>query len=227
MQPRNATTRSEQTSQTPAYPTPTIVSLNSGDGPGSVVTNTLSLPIAAHALGAEGDTPVPITLEVIPPPDADGLLPARVGRRQRIADAPKLVARLNAQITRARVDFDHRSEPQSPTFADTTEAEGWLASYRLNSRGGIDADADLGAAALDSLRRRKYRYVSPALLLTSDGDVVGLSSLALVNNPNLPLEAPQLNSEDTMSGTTDADKAKENELAERERKLVEREAAAE
>ena len=77
--------------------------------------NAFAQPIALHALGAPGDAPRPLTIEVIPPPGAGGLLPSRCGRRQRVADASKLVDDLNAQALRARVDFDHRSEPTSPT----------------------------------------------------------------------------------------------------------------
>ena len=226
MQPRKSATRSEQTSQTPAYPTQTIVSLNAGDGPGSVVINALVQPIALHALGAAGNAPGPLTIEVMPAPGAGGLLPSRCARRQRVADGPRLVEALNAQALRARVDFDHKSEPTSPTFAGDTSAEGWLSDYRLNSRGGIDADAELGTAALQSLRDKKYRYVSPALMLNHAGDVVGLSSIALVNNPNLPLEAPALNTE-TDDVKTKEQLAAEAALAERMQKLAERESAFE
>ena len=150
MQPRKPTTRSDCCAQTLAQPTPPIPSHNSGDGSGSVVINALPLPIDCNAFGADGEPAKPVTLEVIPAPGANGVLPARDGRRQRVADVSKLAAALNAQSFVARIDFDHRSEPSAPTFAGTTEAEGWLSNYRLNHRGGIDADIEFGASALES-----------------------------------------------------------------------------
>ena len=184
-----------------------------------MVIGSLSLPLDLNALG---ETNEPLSAEVIPPPGPHGLLPARNGRRQYVADTAALVARLNGQAVAARVDFDHRSEPVSPTFAGSTEAEGWLSSFRLNARGGIDADMALSDWAHQGLRARRYRYLSPALLLDDD-DVVGMSSLALVNNPNLPLSAPTLHSEAPMDKD---EKARKAELDERERKLEAREAEA-
>ena len=119
------------------------VSLNSGDGSGLVVTNAFTLPVSLHGLGAAGAAPAPFTIEVVPPPGANGVLPARGGPVQRVRDPAALVVALNAQAVKARIDFDHRSEPQSKTFSGSTAAEGWLGDYRLNSRGGIDADAEL------------------------------------------------------------------------------------
>ena len=216
MHPGNDTTRRIETCGPLAYTHGLASCLNSGDGPGSVVINAFSLPIDLNAFGAEGAPAKPVALEVIPPPGATGLLPSRNGRRQRVADAAKLATVLNAQPLAARVDFDHRSEPASPTFSGTTAAEGWLSQYRLNARGGIDADIALGPGALESVRAQRYRYVSPAVLLNATGDVIALSSIALVNNPNLPLEAPTLNSEATMD---------EKELQAKQAKLDEREAA--
>ena len=202
MQPRTPITRSDLSSHTPASTTPTIPSRNAGEGPGSVVINACTLPIDFNAFGADGDAK-PVTLEVIPPPGADGVLPARDRRRQRVADAGALAAALNAQPVLARVDFDHASEPTSPTYAHSSVAQGWLVRYRLNHRGGIDADMELGADALDSIRAKKYRYISPALHLDRNDTVVGMSSLALVNNPNFRLTAPSIHSESDMPDDTD------------------------
>ncbi len=164
-----------------------------------MVTSVIALPVDLHAIGAEGDAPRPITLEIIPPPGAGGALPARDGRVQRVRDVAQLAAALNAQSSLARVDRDHRSEPSAATFAGTTAAEGWASHYRVNARGGIDAELELNASLTQSLRAKEYRYLSPALLVARNDDVVGLSSVALVNNPNFPLPAPQINSERDMS----------------------------
>lgn len=202
MTPRTHTTHRDTPGHPRApYETP-ITSLHAGQGPDTVI-NAALLPLDLNAFGAEGAPPAPVALEVIPPPGPGGVLPVKDGRRQRVTDAGALVAALNAQASAARVDFDHRSEPGSPTWERSTEAEGWLSNYRLNHRGGIDADVELGARALERVRAKRYRYVSPALLIDADDVVVGLSSLALVNNPNMPLAAPSIHSESDMSGDTD------------------------
>ena len=157
----------------------------------SVVTHVLTLAISANAAGVASST---VTVQVVPPPGPDGLLPARDGRRQRVPDVRALAAKLNRQDPKARVDTDHRSEPASPTFVGETAAGGWLSHYRPNSDGGIDADMELGEGLRGRLRRKEYAYISPAYLLGRDGVVRGLSSIALVNNPNLPLDAPTLHS---------------------------------
>ena len=198
--------------------------LHSGAGPGSVVINALSLPVDAHAFGAEGAAPGPVRLEVIPPPGPDGVLPAADGRVQRVRDVAQLAAALNAQAHAARIDRDHRSEPSSKTFAGTTEAEGWLSHYTLNARGGISADAELDAELVKALRAKRYRYLSPALLLDAADDVVGLSSVAFVNNPNLSIQAPRVNSGTSMN--ENELKAQKADLDARETKIAEREAAA-
>ena len=169
---------------------PTRLDLNS-DLDGSVALHTLAFAIDANAAGASAST---VPVEVVPPPGPAGLLPTRDRRRQRVPDIRALADRLNRQETAARVDTDHRSEPTSPTFVGETAAGGWLSNFRVNAKGGVSADMELGDELRDKVRRKAYRYVSPAYLLGQDGVVQGLSSIALVNNPNLPLDAPTLHS---------------------------------
>ena len=142
MQPRHRITSRDPSAIPASSPTPLTPSLNVGEDSGSVVINAYPIALDFHAFGAEGEAAKPVTIEVIPPPGANGVLPARDRRRQRVADAARLAAALNAQPHAARVDFDHRSEPTSPTYAGSTEAQGWLSHYRLNHRGGIDADVE-------------------------------------------------------------------------------------
>ena len=146
------------------------------------------LPIDLHAIGESVDKPV--TLEVLPPPGPDGTIVGRDGRKHRVPDVSALSGALNAQAVQPRVDFDHASEPSSATFNGSTGAEGWLENFRINARGGIAADARMGDDAHAALRRRRYRYLSPAVLVNARNEVVGLSSAALVNNPNFDLKPP-------------------------------------
>ena len=80
MKPPNANPRRGNPHRPPAHTVPTMVSVNSGDGPGSVVTNSFALPVALRALGAAGEEPQPFTLEVVPPPGENGrFIPALAG----------------------------------------------------------------------------------------------------------------------------------------------------
>ena len=182
-----------------------------------VAIHTLSVPIALDA-GAGGDGP--IRTEILPPPDADGRLPCRDGRVQRVPDMAALAAAINGQQVAARVDFDHQSERSSPTFRGSTAAEGWIGNARVNARGGLDADLTLSAYALARIRMGEYRYLSPGVMLNVGGVVEGLSSVALVNDPNFTaLRAPAVHAGAGQS-------APDAQLAERERRADERDRAA-
>ena len=136
------------------------IALNSGAA-GEVVTHAYALPVTFNAADAEET----IAAEVIPPPGPDGLLPASDGRRQRVRDASALARILNAQPLGVRIDTDHQSEPASKTFKGSTAAEGWLERFRVNARGGIEADVQPGTKAVERIRAREYRYFSPAFHL--------------------------------------------------------------
>ena len=127
-----------------------------------------------------------LTMEVIPPPRG-GYLTGRDGRRYRVKSMAALAAAIGAQAVAPRIDFDHRTERTSPTFAGSTRAEGWLSNFRVNGNGGLDADMQLGDAVAMAIGRGEYRYLSPALTHDSAGEVTGLSSVALVNDPNFDL----------------------------------------
>lgn len=130
-----------------------------------------------------------LTAEVIPPPRG-GLLIGRDGRRFRVKSMAALAVAIGAQAVAPRIDFDHRSERSSPTFTGSTAAAGWLSNFRVNENGGIDADMALGDEAAIAIRDGRYRHLSPAFELNKEGEIIGLSSVALVNDPNLALHAP-------------------------------------
>ena len=136
---------------------------------------------------AELDGAADIVRVVIPAPGMGGELPTADGRVQRVPDPAVLAASINAQRTGVRVDFDHQSEPLSKTFRGSTAAEGWARDFRATATGAIEAVLDLSRSAREALRAGRYRYLSPAVLQV-DGEVTRMSSLALVNNPNMDLE---------------------------------------
>ena len=182
--------------------------------------------VALNLPAMTGETAPAPSAEVVPPPDANGVIEGRDGRRYRMADAAALAARINAQAVKARIDFDHRSERKSPTFSGSTAAEGWLNNARPNARGGIDADLELSGWAAMSLRQGSYRYLSPALFHTSDMEITGLSSVGLVNDPNFNLPAPTVHSQERNVDDENAIAEREKALEARERALDVREQAA-
>ena len=153
--------------------------------------------------GAEDDA-LPWTT-VVPAAGADGLVPTLDGRRIRMPDAAALAAALQAQQPMARVDYDHNSERVSPTFCGSTAAQGWATRFRA-VEGRIEAVLDLNWSARADIRSGRYRYLSPGAILDVDGETItGLSSIALVNDPNMALRAPAIHS--AGSGTPSPDPA--------------------
>ena len=172
-----------------------------------------STTLSLQALSADelaGTTEIVRT--VIPAPGPDGRLAARTGPTQRVSDPAALAAALNAQHPDVRIDFDHQSEPRSRTFRGSTAAEGWAKNFRVAAGGAIEAALELSSFARHSIESGRYRYLSPAIWFEKDtGEVIGMSSLALVNNPNLQL---RLNDGEQPS------------IENRERRAAEREEAA-
>ena len=161
---------------------------------------------------ADGDESNEQIVDVLPPPGADGLLATKDGRQYRVSDPAMLVERLNAQMPEVRVDFDHQTERQSHTYRGSTAAEGWVSQFRVAANGAIQAVMALSAYALHRVRSREYRYLSPAMWYGKDGEITGFSSLALVNNPNMPL--PAIN--DDAGATAEDLEARETQLQARE-----------
>ena len=183
--------------------------------------------VAAPAV-PDGDGGAQVRCTVIPAADARGVVPTRDGRVYRMPDPARLAVALNGQELAARIDFDHESEPQSKTHTGKTEAKGWLSDFRAEANGAISASLDLSAEAADRLRKKAYRYLSPALFRGRDREVAGLSSLALLNNPNMPLVAPVVNSNGGPMGdeentpTAEEQQAREDALEKREKAADER-----
>lgn len=101
------------------------------------------------------------------------------------------------------VDADHLS-----CEGGSTKAFAWASNLRVEE-GGLYADfkfTDSGSAAVNS---REYRFVSPVFDVADSGEVVGLSSVALTNKPNLPVSCV-LNREATGVTTVEDNKETPN-----------------
>ena len=166
------------------------ISLNSDEG-GTVAFGFAALPIETNA-GASGSGR--LIMDVIPSPGPDGVLPTSDGRIQIVRDPKALAARINNQTLPVRIDSDHQSEPRSPTYQKSTAAVGWLRDFFVNEGGGISAVVEEGGRVRGLLRERVYRFLSPAVYMDKLRNVIRLSSVALVNEPNFSsLRAPLAN----------------------------------
>ena len=181
--------------------------------PASLLLQALS---EAEAASTDG-----IVRTVVPAPGEDGKLKTADGTVMRVSDPAALAASLNAQETGVRIDFDHQSEPSSPTFNGSTAAEGWVKNFRATADGAVEAVLELSSRAREAIAEGRYKYLSPALWCDERarrrGEVIGMNSLALVNNPNMA--ALSLNN---AAGGDD-----DSSLDERERRVAEKEKVAE
>lgn len=104
------------------------------------------LTLALQALSPpERDGAAEVVRTVVPAPGADGRLETQDGRAHRVSDPAALAAAIDAQDVGVRIDFDHQSEPMSPTFQGSTAAVGWARRFRAAADGSIEAVLDLSS----------------------------------------------------------------------------------
>ena len=112
---------------------------------------------------------------------ADGTKKPFVQQLDRAAFDRVVNAWTDAGSPELLVDADHSS-----CEGGSTKAYAWASNLRVED-GGLFADfrfTDEGAKAVNS---REFRFVSPVFDLYDDGSIAGLSSVALTNQPNLPV----------------------------------------
>lgn len=146
------------------------------------------LTLALQALSPpERDGAAEVVRTVVPAPGADGRLETQDGRAHRVSDPAALAAAIDAQDVGVRIDFDHQSEPMSPTFQGSTAAVGWARSFRAAADGSIEAVLDLSSLARLAIEGGQYRYLSPALWVDDEtGEVISMSSIAILNERRHP-----------------------------------------
>lgn len=124
-----------------------------------------------------------------------GELPTRDGRRFVLDDPVSVIQRFKDRAIDLAVDFEHQSERPEASLNGPVPAAGWVKELSLRPS-GIWGRVEWTERARAMIAAREYRFVSPTLLTEkATKRVVGLSSVALVHQPNLHLTA--LNSEGT------------------------------
>lgn len=120
------------------------------------------LALALQALSpSEVDGSAEVVRTVVPAPGEGGRLETRDGRVMRVSDPAALAAAINAQDVGVRVDFDHQSEPASPTFRGSTVAEGWARRFRAAADSSIEAALDMSGWASSNKISLDERTRSP------------------------------------------------------------------
>jgi phage I-like protein len=113
------------------------------------------------------------------------------GRGYRMDDPTPLLAAWDRRTADVPLDWEHATHIRAPVGLDAPAA-GWIVDLQSRDDGiwGKIVWTEDGATAV---RSRAYRYYSPAYLLDASGAVRAIASVALTNQPNLPL--PALNRE--------------------------------
>ena len=135
----------------------------------------------------------PEWVELLPAgPDISG----RDGRQWRLSNPQKLADAFNQQNIALVVDYEHSSEVLAPSGAEAPAA-GWIERVETRDDGSVWGFVEWTEKANNSIVSKEYRYISPAFMHSTDGEIKKLSSVALTNKPNLNLTA--LNSQQDWS----------------------------
>ncbi len=126
-------------------------------------------------------------------PDWVQLLPAgkMVGRDGRSwnNNQPKKVMESFAALARdIPIDIEHSTELKGPQ-GEPAPAVGWIKELDVRD-GAIWGRAEWNAAGSQLVGDQAYRYISPVILYQpGNGTIVGITSVAVTNQPNLMLPA--------------------------------------
>lgn len=127
-------------------------------------------------------------VQILPAADADGYIAGVDGRRYQL-DAHAVI---NQSMIKGRdivVDYEHAQEIKAPE-GEQADASGWIKALHVASDGSVWADVSWTQRALDKIRNKAYRYLSPAFLVDkATQQIQRITSVGLVNQPNLVMQA--------------------------------------
>jgi phage I-like protein len=148
---------------------------------------------AAVAYGAGIEVSLARSADEAPPewvqvfPEGPEVL-ARDGRKWTLTDPAALVAAFAANQADIPLDIEHASEIRAPKGEDAP-AQGWIKAVAHRPGQGVFVQIDWTPAGEAAWRAKSYRYVSPAFRHTQAGEILALSSVALVTRPALYVPA--------------------------------------
>lgn len=150
-------------------------------------------------------------VQVAPFGDFKGTLHMKDGKTKPVVqhlDEQAFERVLNAWASRGSpellVDADHGS-----CGGGSTKAYAWASNLRVEPGRGLVADFRFTGAGASAVNAREYRFVSPVFDCGDDGQVLGISSVALTNRPNLPVSCV-LNRESTGDVNVEDNEGKPN-----------------
>lgn len=110
----------------------------------------------------------------------------RDGRQFRLDNPSAYAAKLNASRVDIVVDYEHST---ALLKGQKAPAAGWLKEFKEND-GEVWGRVEWTEEATDLLSKKQYRYISPHFNHDeTDGQVLNLWSVGLVNSPALNMEA--------------------------------------
>lgn len=131
------------------------------------------------------DGSVPEWVQILPPG------PEVVGEDSRgwwLRHPDQVLAALQGRARPLVIDWEHATEHRAPQGLEAPAA-GWVTEYEMRD-GMIFGKSEWTARAAQQIADREYRYLSPVLLYQKDNrEIVGVTSIGLTNQPNLPLKA--------------------------------------
>lgn len=144
------------------------------------------------------DAAPPAEVELIPAPDADGMVVGRDGRRW-VFDASArnhVLQNFASAGLDVVVDRDHASELKAP-LGDESPAAAWITKLHVTPEGALRGTASWTPRAASQIADREYRYLSPAFDYDpASKRITRLVSVGLTNRPNL--RVPALNSQESL-----------------------------
>ena len=121
--------------------------------------------------------------------------------------AKAIIEAFNAHAVDLPVDFEHQTLGGKFTSPDgRAPAAGWIKALRVQPGVGLFAKVSWTPQAAGDLADRKYRYLSPVLMVRKgDGRALELHSVALTNKPAIAGMTPVVNKDGTANqgGTMD------------------------
>ncbi|MDP1617335.1 phage protease [Phenylobacterium sp.] len=113
---------------------------------------------------------------------------ARDGRKWTLSDPATLIAAFAANQADLPLDIEHASELRAPKGEDAP-AQGWIKAIAHRPGQGVFVQIDWTDEGAAAWRARRYRYVSPAFVHTRQGEILALTSVAMVTRPALYVPA--------------------------------------
>lgn len=109
------------------------------------------------------------------------------GRKWSMKDPAKLIDMFKNMGLPLVIDYEHGQELKAPE-GEEAPAAGWIEDLELRD-GELWAKVSWTERAAKAINSREYRFLSPAFAYDASMQILGLSSVALTNKPNLVMTA--------------------------------------